>query len=131
MKPGMSSALTRNVWSRTTSAIVQPAASTIARTFSNACRVWLPTSGPATPCGPIPTCPATVTRSPPEATMPCEYIPSGGGNPLGVIVLATGASYTSRTYSKSTGWPLMPRAGGAIQFANFPGSVTGFMRFCT
>src|SRR5438132_1175680 len=47
MNAGMSSALTRKVWRRTTSAIVQSAASTMARTFSKACRVWLPTSGPA------------------------------------------------------------------------------------
>ena len=31
---------------------------------------------------------------------------------------------SSRTYSKSTGFPSMPREGGAIQFANLPGSVT-------
>ena len=35
------------------------------------------------------------------------------------------------TYSKSTGWPLMPRAGGAIQPANRPGSTTGFIRLAT
>ncbi|PRP95679.1 hypothetical protein ENSA7_73130 [Enhygromyxa salina] len=28
----------------------------------------------------------------------------------------------SLTYSNSAGWPSIPRAGGAIQLANFPGS---------
>src|SRR5882672_1980748 len=37
-------------------------------------------------------------------------------------------SYPSRTYSKSTGRPLTPRAGGAIQLANLPGSTTGCIR---
>src|SRR4029434_284482 len=32
-----------------------------------------------------------------------------------------------RTYSNSTGCAFTPRAGGAIQFANLPGSVTGFV----
>ncbi len=33
----------------------------------------------------------------------------------------------SFTYSKSAGCPSIPRFGGAIQLANFPGSYTGFM----
>ena len=41
MNPAMSSLRVRNVCSRTTSLIVQPAASTTARTLSSACLVWL------------------------------------------------------------------------------------------
>src|SRR5688500_10563060 len=37
----------------------------------------------------------------------------------------------SFTYSNSKGLPLIPAAGGAIQLAIFPGSVTGFMRLRT
>src|SRR2546423_14270830 len=37
----------------------------------------------------------------------------------------------SRTYSNSNGLPLMPAAGGAIQLAILPGSVTGRMRLRT
>src|SRR5207237_9610912 len=47
-----------------------------------------------------------------------------GGDCLG----RHGSSYPSRTYSKSTARPLTPRAGGAIQLANLPGSTTGCIR---
>src|SRR5262245_11182005 len=90
MNPAMSSLRVRNVCSRTTSRIVQPAASTTARTFSSACLVWLPMSGPATrPSAVMPTWPATTTSSPPRAIMPCEYIPSGRPNALGTTGSAT------------------------------------------
>src|SRR5262245_57041969 len=92
MKPAMSSLRVRNVCSRTTSRIVQPAASTTARTFSSACFVWLPTSAPATrPSAVMPTWPATTTSSPARAIMPCEYIPSGRPKALGTTASATGA----------------------------------------
>src|SRR4029453_15027199 len=32
-----------------------------------------------------------ITRSPPRATMPCEYMPSGGPNPFGTTGSATGS----------------------------------------
>src|SRR5882724_5815415 len=68
--------------------IVQPAASTMARTFSRACLVCAPTSPTATVRpSPIPTCPATTTISPPGATMPWEYIPRGGPKRLGVTTV--------------------------------------------
>src|SRR4051794_8658094 len=86
MKPPMSLARVRNVCRRTTSRIVQPAASTTVRTFSSACLVWLTTSSPGTrPSALRPTWPATITSSPPRAIMPCEYIPSGGPKLLGTI----------------------------------------------
>src|SRR6185295_11095129 len=87
MKPPMSPGRVRNVCSRTTSRIVQPAASTTVRTFSRACLVWLTMSSPGTrPSALRPTCPATTTRSPPpRAIMPWEYIPSGGPKLLGTI----------------------------------------------
>src|SRR5262245_33456305 len=92
MNPPMSSLRVRKVCSRTTSRIVQPAASTTTRTFSSACLVWLPMSGPATrPSAVMPTWPATITSSPPRTIMPCEYIPSGRPNALGTTGSATGA----------------------------------------
>ena len=42
-----------------------------------------------------------------------------------------GARQLKRTYSKSLGWPLIPFAGGAIQLANLPGSVTPCMSAAT
>src|SRR5689334_2173196 len=88
MNPPMSSLRVRNVCSRTTSRMVQPAASTTVRTFSNACLVWLTTSSPGTrPSALRPTWPATMTKSP--ATMPWEYIPSGGPKLRGTIGSAT------------------------------------------
>src|SRR5262245_46561195 len=97
MKPAMSSARVRNVCSRTMSRIVQPAASTTARTFSSACLVWLPTSSPGTrPSALRPTWPATITRSLPRATIPWEYMPSGGPKLLGTMGSAT-ASLPART----------------------------------
>ncbi len=70
-----------------------PAACSTARTFSNACRVWLTMSLPGTrPSGVVPTCPATTTSSPPTATIPWEYIPRGAPNPFGVMTFGTMAS---------------------------------------
>src|SRR5262245_29204879 len=90
MNPAMSSARVRKVCSRTTSRIVQPGAAATVCTFSSACFVWLPTSSPGTrPSALRPTCPATITSSPPRAIMPCEYIPSGGPKLLGTIGSAT------------------------------------------
>ena len=37
----------------------------------------------------------------------------------------------NRTYSKSSAWLLTPRAGGAIQLAILPRSVTGCIRLPT
>src|SRR5262249_46952772 len=42
-----------------------------------------------------------------------------------------GSVQPKRTYSNSTGWLLMPRGGGAIQFANLPGSTTRPIRDAT
>src|SRR2546423_14937389 len=39
--------------------------------------------------------------------------------------------FHSRTYSNSNGLPLIPVAGGAIQLAILPGSVTGCIRLRT
>ena len=44
---------------------------------------------------------------------------------------AVSADQSSRTYSYSKGWPLMPRAGLAIQLAILPTSYTGFCRVAT
>src|SRR5215470_12759968 len=99
MKPAMSSARVRNVCRRTTSRIVQPAASTTVRTFSSACLVWLPMSVPATrPSAVMPTWPATTTSSPPRAIMPCEYIPSGRPKALGTTGSATGVVSTRQLH---------------------------------
>src|SRR5258705_6446886 len=89
MKPSMSAAWGRKVWKRTIWRTPEPAASSTARTFSKAWRVWATTSpGPMSfPARSAPTCPATTTNSPPGATMPCEYIPSVGPSAFPVIAL--------------------------------------------
>src|SRR5262245_4212540 len=80
MKASMSDAWVRKVWKRTIWRMLEPAASSTARTFSKACRVWAAASpGPTSlPARSAATCPATTTSSPPAATMPCEYIPNVG-----------------------------------------------------
>ena len=42
-----------------------------------------------------------------------------------------GYAQLNRTYSKFTGWRLMPMTGGAIQLANLPGSTTRPIRLAT
>src|SRR5262245_33746728 len=94
MNPSMSEACVRNVWNRTTSAMLEPAAARTARTFSNACFVWAATSPDPTtlPARSVPTCPATMTSSPAGTVMPCEYLPSAGPRSLEV----TGFGATGR-----------------------------------
>src|SRR5262245_7149299 len=41
------------------------------------------------------------------------------------------SSHPNLTYSKSSGWLLIPRSGGEIQLANFPGSTTRPISDCT
>src|ERR1700730_3850816 len=89
MKPSMSAAWVRKVWKRTTWRMLDPAASSTARTFSKAWRVWAtaspgPTSFPARSAA---TCPATTTSSPPGAIMPCEYSPNAGPGVFEVTAL--------------------------------------------
>ena len=54
-----------------------------------------------------------------------------GRMPANVVEGSGAAAQTSRTYSKSSGWLLIPLVGIAIQFAIFPGSATCFMRLLT
>ena len=48
-----------------------------------------------------------------------------------VVIAPLASAQATRTYSKSTGLPLMPTDGGATQPAIFPGSVTGCISECT
>src|SRR5947199_2102089 len=81
----------------------------------------------------------------PSADLPCDHddLPGRGRHPVRVHAERlpelprrddpghrglSSPAHASRTYSKSTGWPLTPRAGGAIQLANLPRSVTGCIR---
>src|ERR1700730_11357485 len=89
MKPSMSAAGGRRVWKRPAWRMLDPAASSTARTFSKAWRVWAsaspgPTSFPARSAA---TCPATTTSPPPGAIMPCEYIPNVGPSVFEVTAL--------------------------------------------
>src|SRR2546430_14099076 len=47
------------------------------------------------------------------------------------VYLRSSAANYNRTYSNSNGLPLIPVAGGAIPFAIFPTSVTGFIKLRT
>ncbi len=50
---------------------------------------------------------------------------AGGARPPPLRAPRRAEGQLIRTYSYSTSWPLMPRAGAAIQLAIFPGSYTG------
>src|SRR5205823_11061732 len=69
-----------------------------------------------------------------SASGPCQRTngddqapPSGMHALPNLIVLAPRHASLKRTYSKSRRCELMPRAGGAIQFANWPGALTAFV----
>src|SRR5262245_8195694 len=114
MKASMSDAWVRKVWKRTIWRMLEPAASSTARTFSKACFVWATTSpGPISlPARSAATCPATTTSSPPAATMPCEYIPNVGPSVFEVTGFTWMLSRSAETDVLEVGELAVDAAGG-------------------